>query len=541
MVTEDCILQHSNKLVNDYIEGSTTTKHLFDYSLQRDDVFKMRHSNLLKHDFPRRQLVDHLLVFNEKFTSHPKVFENIRKLQLEDSSVVITGQQAGLLTGPLYTIYKALSAIHLAGKLETELAAPVIPVFWVAGEDHDFQEINHLWTVENGVLTKVTFPQKQYDKRPISDIEFDHEKMVAWVRTIFKSFVESKRTCEIIKLLEEKTKQSKTISDFFIHVMAFLFEKYGLVFVDSANAGLRKIESVFFRDMIDHNAALQNAFTEQQKELTRLGYHSSVDIPSNCAHLFYHWNGDRELLFQSESDTYQNKNNTLRLSKQELFATCETEPEKLSNNVMTRPLMQDFLFPTLAYVAGPGEIAYWSSLKAMFRLFDRKVPPVVPRMSVTIVERRIQKTLETLGLTVQDVLFSGIEPFRKNWMEQQKGDDVGRVIRETKHSIDRAHAKLRSYAWDFDDNIGKLSEKNRMIILSQIDFMERKIENTIQERHARELSMFDQLEACLVPNNGLQERVWNIFHFINHYGFDFVDRLFELPHPDGKNHTILYL
>src|SRR5690625_3462072 len=165
MRIEECALPKMNSLVSDYVAGEKKARAYFDYDFTDHHAYLNRRLELRDQQFPREALADHLYEFNKQFTTHPNVFKNIEKLRLNDCTVVITGQQAGFLTGPLYTIYKAISTIQHAKSLEKELNTPVIPVFWVAGEDHDYQEINHIWLLEDNRLIKKNYTAIYIDKR----------------------------------------------------------------------------------------------------------------------------------------------------------------------------------------------------------------------------------------------------------------------------------------------------------------------------------------------------------------------------------------
>lgn len=541
MLIDECILPNSNRLVDDYVHSKGEAGNFFEYDYKNRDTYVQRRNELVKNDFPRRKLVNHLLAFNEQFSTHPKVFENIQKLEANDCTVVITGQQAGLLTGPLYTIYKAITTIQLAKAYEGQLKTPVVPIFWAAGEDHDYQEINHIWVEKDGKVIKKKYPNKQVDKQPVSDIPLDQDSMEKWVEEIFSFFGESPHTAEMMKFLKEKIYVSKTISDFFIHVMSHFFQKYGLIFFDSNQEEARKIEAAFFEEMIRKTNELQAALKEQESLMGKLDYETIIETDAECAHLFYHLNGERELLHKNQDNMFYLKEKDRQFTEEELVNISKESPELLSNNVVTRPLMQDFLFPTLAFVAGPGEITYWAQLKLLFDVMNRKMPPIVPRMNLTVVERKINKMLEQFDLSVENILTSGVETFRNQWLESRKNNELESIIQETRDMIDLAHSKLRKFAWENDRNLGKLSEKNRLFIMSQIDFMEMKIERMYKERYLNELHAFDTIEASLVPNGGMQERSWNIFYFLNKYGLSFIDELFTIHGLENDKHHIIYI
>lgn len=540
MIVEECTLPKSNQLVADYRVGEKNALQFFDYDYRDEQTYLLRKRDLNEQIFPREALVDHLLTFNRKFTTHPNVFANIEKLRFDNSAVVITGQQAGFLTGPLYTIYKAISTVMLAKQLEEKLNIPVAPVFWVAGEDHDFQEVNHVWVFHDHKLEKEIYRDFHNEGKPISTIAIDKEQMEQWLNRVFYTFGETKDSKNVLDFVRKKLEVSHTVSDFFIQIMSSFFEKYGLIFVDSNHEALRKIEAAFFQELVKRNEQLRNRLHEQSEKLARSGYPLGVEAERECVHLFY-YDGEKRRLLYEENGLYRSKDKEMTLTKDELVEICFQSPEKLSNNVVTRPLMQEYLFPTIAFVAGPGEITYWAQLKTCFHLFNKKMPPVVPRMHVTIVERNVNKLIRKFHLSLEEILSSGVSQFREAWFKQQKGDKAQQVMTEVKEMIDLAHAKLRKFAWETDHNLGQISEKNRQFIFQQLEYMEKRIEKFYEDRYSKELLAFDEIEAHLFPNGNLQERVWNIFYYVNKYGIAFIDNLF-FKHELGKNkHHILYI
>lgn len=541
MLIDECTLPKSNQLVNDYVSGKEKVQPYFEYDYKDMQTYINRRHELSDEKFPREALVEHLLQYNEQFTTHSKVFENIKKLRANDSTVVITGQQAGFLTGPLYTVYKAISTIEHAKQLEKKLQTPVVPVFWVAGEDHDYQEINHVWLLEGERLSKEIYPAPVNDKHTVSSIGIDQKEMKAWIEDVFATLGETENSESVLRLLTDKLKVSNNVTEFFVHIMTTFFEKYGLVFVDSANENLREIESPFFKELIQHNAELRTTFQKQREQIKKAGYPSGLDTDSECAHLFYHENGERHLLYNAGKDTYMLKDIEAEFTQADLEKVCEKQPDLLSNNVVTRPLMQEYLFPTLAFVAGPGEITYWAQLKPLFSLFGFKMPPVVPRMHVTIVERNLSKWLQNFKLSLQTILTSGVSEYRDAWFEKQKGDNATSIVQETKERIDLAHANLRKFAWELDHNLGQVSEKNRSLIMDQLHYMQDRIEQVYENRYSKELTLFKKIEAMLTPNGGLQERTWNIFYYLNKYGINFIDKLLVDQQVNKSKHYILYL
>ncbi len=199
----------------------TAIKKLADY--------KERIQELKKRSFQRREIAEHIERFMAPFPTSDQVEKSLKKLINDDCVVVIGGQQAGVLTGPLYTIHKVISIIALAKQKEKDLGIPVVPVFWIAGEDHDYLEVNHIYTEMNNRIEKLTYPEVLYDKRMVTDIEIDKGKCFSWVENIIEAFGETEFTNELIHFTKQAIEKSKTFVDFFAHIIMELFKENGLL------------------------------------------------------------------------------------------------------------------------------------------------------------------------------------------------------------------------------------------------------------------------------------------------------------------------
>jgi bacillithiol biosynthesis cysteine-adding enzyme BshC len=267
----------------------------------------------------------------------------------------------------------------------------------------------------------------------------------------------------------------------------------------------------------------------------------TVDVDENSANLFYQLNGQRVLLERDKEGNFRGKGNECLLTESELLDVAEYSPERLSNNVITRPLMQELLFPNLAFIAGPGEIAYWSTLKGAFSVAGRKMPPLVPRLNITLLDRTTEKWLAEHGLSVRDVMTGKLQQAKKEWLERQKTWDLDGAAASVKEEIDQVHARLRELGARVDPALESLGEKNKGYLFNQIDYFTRQIERSFEERHDRTLKKFDRIEACLFPKQGPQERVWNVFPILNHYGIDLVAQLADQSFAFNGTHKILSL
>jgi bacillithiol synthase len=537
---KECRLNQS-KFISDYMEEKQPLKDFFDYSYQKQSDYFERQKELSERNFQREALALHLLNFNKKYRCSSETVMNIEKLLDENSVVVVGGQQSGVLTGPLYTIHKIITIIKLAKAQETKLSVPVVPVFWIAGEDHDFDEINHIFSVVGSKIQKRKVDQRNNWKKSVSDLELDKEALKKFVIDIFLDNHETNHTSALLEEINHYISISNNYVDFFSFMIHKLFKGSGIVLLDSHNKELRKLEVPFLKQLVENNEVLHQEFLHRANGLSDNGYGEPIDRSENNAHLFFHHEGTRLLLERVNSSMFSDKQRLCSFSKAELVSLIEREPENFSNNVVTRPLMQEYLLPVLAFVGGPGEIAYWATLKEVFHLFKFKVPPVVPRLSMTFVEPQIAKWLEKDQLSIIEIISNGAKSARNQlpyWEEKSK---VETVLENALTELEKVHSPLKDLVDQYDKGLERLANKNELIIKRELSFLAEKIEESIRQKYDYEWLKLDMMEANIRPNDGLQERSLNIMKYLNEYGFDFVANLIELPYELNDTHKLIYL
>jgi bacillithiol biosynthesis cysteine-adding enzyme BshC len=538
MEIKDISFPSTNRLLEGYKRGEDEVMSFFHYNIHDEKVYKKRSDDLSQFAYPREELAAYLAAYNEKHGADERTMKNISNLKNPHSVVVVGGQQAGVLTGPMYTINKVLSILKLAKQQEERLNVPVVPVFWIAGEDHDFAEINHVFIEKEEMLVKRGIPQKVIEKKMASDVSIDKQSCQKWIRDVFGSFGETDNSAQVLELALNSLESSYTYVDFFAKLMMKLFAGTGLVLMDSGSPELRKIESSFFVHLIEENEQLSRAVLQQQA-LVEKQHSRTIQVDEQTSHLFY-YNGERVLL-ERHGERFQGKHNEVSFTKEELLHIARTSPELLSNNVVTRPLMQEFLLPVLAFVAGPGEVAYWAELRQAFELFGFKVPPVVPRLSYAIVERHIHRNVKDLGFTIDHVLQTGIKGEKEKWMAEHVKHPYDEYFTQAKQEMEAIHETLRHQVLQEDETFKKVLEKNRNILQDQLDIVRKIVESKQVTKHKVTIKKFDDIERALVPMGVPQERVWNVFYFLNKHGMDFVSCLSNYDVEFNHNLKIVYL
>lgn len=529
-----------NSYASDYIKGKIKDEKFIQYNWLNEDDIKERVEWLESRSYPRKEISAYIESFMDKFRISDESYKNIKALR-EGALVVIGGQQAGLLTGPLYSIHKVISVVKLAKEQTEKLGKTVVPVFWIAGEDHDYQEVNHVYTTTESGMQKNIYPEKQLSKKIVSDITIDHQIAKEWIEEIFTELGETDRSNLLIEWLDHAIEQSMTITDFFAFLINDLFNDTGLLMVDSGDPEFRKLAKPYYQLFAKESKEISSAVLSQQKLLRQKGYKPIIDINQECANLFY-YDDDNRILLEREKDTdyIVGKSGGIRLTGGDLEELISTRPECICTNVVSRPLLQEKMFPVLGFIAGPGEIAYWSEIKPAFNLLGEKMPPIWPRLSFTLLEGSILRLMNEFGLDLEDVLRKGCLNERDSFIEQLH-ERIPDDYQQIKEQLLESHKDWEAKIQETDKGLQPLFEKNRQLILDQLEFLQKKIEIQVERRHQETIAKYNRIENMIHPFGGLQERIWHPFYFFNQYGASWIDELLKEPFEYNGTHYVVYI
>lgn len=539
MHIETMILSNESELIKKYKKHDMNIMKYFDYMPY--STYEKRLADLSERQFNRKDLVKVLQHLNRDWHAPTQTMENIERLKDENSVVVIGGQQAGLLTGPMYTIHKIISILQLAKQQEEKLNIPVIPVFWIAGEDHDYDEINHIYLSDDVRLKKHQLYQPIEGKPSISNIPKDNDQIKKWLDGVLGSLEETLFTKNLSKQLYLALEKSNNYVDFFSHIIFTLFEEEGIVLMDSAHPEIRQLEKSHFTKMIENQETIASTVYETKQELEQAGFPIMMDTELNSGHLFYEYQNERLLLERTEEGYWTDKADMLHLTTEELVQVVQETPERLSNNVVTRPLMQESLFPTLAFVGGNGEIAYWSTLKGAFHCLGMNMPPVIPRLSFTLSNTKVKKTLDKLNLNYEAVLSGETAHKKVNWLKAQTNPPIDLLVHEVQQAIDLNHEPLRALAHQIQADVGQLADANLLRIQREIEFLKQKMSTALESKYAQQIHAFNFVQNVLYPGNHLQERSWNIVEWINQHGSQFISDLCKETYSFEAQHYLIEL
>lgn len=527
-----------NHVLADYWSPNTAIHQFFEYEYN-DQAFEKRAEHLARNSRDQKELTTIIRQFMEPLGLSKKANEHLEQLE-QGAMVIVGGQQAGILTGPLYSVHKAISVIAIAKEQSTKLQQPVIPVFWIAGEDHDLEEINHTYTVHGELLKKRAYGERSRRKTMASATALNKESMTQLINTIIRDIGETEYTETLIKQLVDALNNSETFTDFFACLMNQLFKEEGLLLIDAANFHFRQFEHKYFAQIIQSNEEIARVVTEKEEELERAGYGKPILATYEAANLFYVEDGERYLL-ERKNDLFVNLAANLKFTKEELLEVANNHPERLSNNVVTRPLMQEMTLPVLAFVGGPGELAYWATLKNAFSVLDLQMPIFAPRLHITIVTRHVEQLLREHQLTVTDVWEGKALHLKERFIADVQDSEAKRQIQAMQQLLTEKYEELAYYLEKQNLQLDKILEKNQENHAKQFDYLQQKIEQTVLSKHETTIRKFMTLQNELYPNDGFQERSFNPYQYFNEFGPMLITEMLKQNYSIGKHHYLLYL
>jgi bacillithiol biosynthesis cysteine-adding enzyme BshC len=396
------LLPGAPRLFVDYVTDFPRVGDLFEHDFRDREAFVGAARAAVSRELPREEVANVLTVQNRLFGSGDRALGNIERLRDRDAVAVVTGQQPGLFGGPLYNLYKAVTAVRLAEHLELETGGPHVPVFWVESDDHQVAEIDHVHILDaDGRLERVSWPRRTSRRiQPISALRFD-EKIGSALERIAEVGRGYPHLDVVLGLLAESFRAEERLTDAFARLLASLFAPAGLVLVDPTDPGLRRLGIWRLRDELAFPSPTTEAARTAVDEIEARGYDIQVPLRDDRLNLF--WGRSERFRVRCGADGFQVDSRSGKVDVAELRSRFDSELEQFSPNVLLRPLYQDALLPTVAYVAGPSEVAYFAQLKAVYSRFGIPMPVIYPRKSITLLNDRTRSLLDGDENRVEEV------------------------------------------------------------------------------------------------------------------------------------------
>lgn len=531
-------IPHTTRLFTDFLSYSPNLRPFYPRSPVFGEWMKEEASKI-SYDRARRERVTVILERqNKSWNASPKTMANLEGLR-KGAAAVVTGQQVGLFGGPMFAIYKALTAVKLAEEARVA-GVDAVPIFWLATYDHDLAEVNHVSIPgPDGTLRTLTASSHGVAAAPVGTVHFGED-----ISPLVQQAAELLGDSEATQFLRDTYRPGETLGTAFARLFTRIFAEWGVIVLDASDGEFARVAQPIYRAAIERSQELDAALLKRGEELEAAGYHQQVKVTETSVLLFTTRNGARVPIHRHENGAAQfivdGESPGEKLSQAELLGQIGADPAPFSPNVLLRPIVQDYLLPTLAYTGGAAETAYFAQAGAVYEALLGRVTPIVPRFSATIVEPKMQRLLERHGITITDV-FAGPEELRREIAARSLPADLQDSFEAAKKSFGDNFTAVQEKLEKLDRTLVDAAETARSKMQHQLEKLHSQaaraaaLKGELVTRHA------DHLSQALYPEKGLQERAVGGIYFLARYGRELLQQLYDMIHSDCHDHQILEL
>jgi bacillithiol synthase len=525
-------IPHTARLYLDYLDFTPSVQQFYPRSPLFLEWAKEESSGIQYPTDRRERIANVFLRQNSTWGASSRTLENIEKFRA-GAYTLVTGQQVGLFGGPMFSIYKALTTVKLAGEAGKQ-GLSCVPVFWVATEDHDLEEVDQVRIMASeGKLERFGSLAPGGEGVPVGSISFGPEisEAVLHAQNLLGQ-------SEAAKLLAECYRPGETFGTAFAKLFARLFSGFGVILLDGSDPELDEIASPLYRNVIERAPELNQVLLQRDERLQAAGYHQQVRITNSSTPLFVMRHGSRVAVHANSAGEFLVGEQTI--SQKEMTKLAISSPQSLSPNVLLRPVVQDYLLPTLAYVGGAAEVAYFAQAAVIYEDLVGRITPIISRFSATLIEEKHQVLLERYKLTFSD-LFHGADALRETIGSHLLGPNLQASFTEASAAVERSMAAVRELLAQLDKTLVESANHAESKMLYQLTNLRSRAaraelrQSEVAERHARLLS------NSLYPDKTLQEREFAGVHFLAKHGMELLNGLLEMIHPDCLDHQLITL
>lgn len=473
----------------------------------------------------RKILLDNLTEQYQNIETNSLVLENIQKLKENNTFTIVTAHQPNLLTGPLYFIYKIIGAINLAEQLSaTYPQQQFVPVYWMGGEDHDFEEVNYFNLFGNKLLWE--------DKQGGSVSRYQIKSLLPVLEEVYEILGSSDRAEELKILLKQTYENSTDYGNFTMRLVNELFAKYGLVIVDSSTKSFKaSMIAIFEEELLKHSS--QELVQDTAEQLAAAGFKNQAY--ARAINLFYLLPNNRARIVK-EGKLYKVLDTDIEWTEAALLKDLKVHPERFSPNVILRPLFQEMILPNLAYIGGGGELAYWLERKKQFEHYQLPFPMLVRRNSVLWIDKNHSKKLAKFGFDL-DRIFEDTELLIKAYIHEETTEELD--FDTEKEQFEQIFASLKEKTTVIDPTLTKGVEAQQAQLYNALDKLAKRLVKHKKQEHETTVQQIRKWKDKLFPNHGLQERHDNFLDFYLRYGEQFMEELKANLHPLEKQFIII--
>lgn len=535
-------IPHQSRLFLDYLHDPVALREFYPSAVHFHHELPGRAAEVLAaHKTDRNLLCDALKDMNAGWGAGEETLRNIELLRESDCLAVVSGQQAGLFSGPLYTIYKATSAVKLAGCL-SQRNTRAVPVFWMATEDHDFHEVAKAEFIGRDCrLAHVEVSSDLHrEGQPVGRVVIDNS-IDAILDNLLALLPSSEFTPDLEALLRDAYRPGRSYGEAFARMMTSMLGPHGLVLLDPLDLRLKALAAPLYSTAALRAHEIATAIEVRSRKLVEAGYHAQVTASENSFPLFIHDdNGARHALTRDPEGKYATKQDDKAYTVEELSRLALAQPERFSPNVTLRAVVQDYLLPTIAYYGGAAEIAYFAQTAEVYRLLERPTTPILPRSSLTMIERHTGRLLEKYGLRLED-LFAGLESVLARVVEEHLGAETAKSFGKTGETVNSELDNLREQLRSIDPTLADALETGRRKINYQLEGLRARFHRSQMSRDEAAHRQLQRAFEQLYPNKELQERHINITSLLARHGRYVIDWIYNAVNIGSNDHQIVYL
>ncbi len=515
-------LPHQPKLFVRLIEDFASVSQFYAHAPNLDAVKRVAASL----EFPagrRREVAAILRKQNEHFGAGAAAQSNLERLE-RGAVAVVSGQQVGLFSGPAYAVYKALTAIQIAQEL-TEAGIEAVPIFWMATEDHDLDEVRHVTWFDSGKQVRFELPADAAT-RPVGNVrlgpavERDVKKAVG--------LLSGPASETVSEILEQSYRADETYGSAFGKLFARLFAEQGLILLDPLDARLHRIAAPLYKKVIEDRDELNEKLLQRGKDLEHAGYEVQVKVTARSTLLFSIRDGVRQAIATSNGNL---KSGETSWTREEVLRVVEAAPETFSANALFRPVVQDFLLPTAAYLGGPAEIAYFAQSSVIYEQVLGRMPVILPRAGFTILDAKAEKLLQKYGLCIEN-LWAGPQELRRKMESVAVPEALSQNFDRDKAQMESTLAELGAQIEKLDPSLSGAVTTARNKISFQLEKLRRKTGRALDQKNSLLAEHEHFLENLLYPNKQLQSRELCFLPFLARWGMEGLNELQKLSGSD---------
>ncbi len=517
-----------SNLFNDYLAEKSEILSFYEKNpFKTESYSQLAKSRDLHTD--RESLVNALLSFNESFNPPQKTIDSIHSLKSPGTFTVVTGQQMTFAGGPLFTLYKTITAILLSKYLTNNSNLNVVPVFWLADEDHDFEEIADFKGEKNGKIETIFVDKKNVDNHAAGKLVFDDAGET--LSRLEALLPDSEFKANAVSILESCWQNGSSWRTAFGKQMLDLFSGYGLILCGSDSKEIKELVKPVFRFGLEKKTSVYEALENQSQELEN-NYHRQAYVGDS--QLFLHTSTGREKVdFSDIADI------------SELSSKCDASPEIFSPNVFFRPLLQEYLLPNLAYIGGPAEVAYFGQMNTLFKEAGLTMPMIVPRMSATIIEPPVARLLPEFGFNYEDYK-ERIEVLEKKYVHENTDADIHKSINKWIKDIKAIYESNIDFISSVDPSLVGSVHSAASKAENEVQKIRQKVIRSLKQREEVQLKRIKKIKGSLFPDDNLQERELSYIHYYAKYGENLITLLLNSLDNENlleelKEHHLIYL